>query len=76
MHASREVVGRQHFALGAFWSVPREQETRQLQRSCTRGVYSWLWRNRFIDEGIAGLCDEPRPGVPRQIGDEMIEQVV
>jgi len=35
-----------------------------------------LWRNRFIAEGVAGLGDEPRPGAPREIGDEKIEQVV
>jgi transposase len=35
-----------------------------------------LWRNRFIAEGVAGLGDEPRPGGPREIGDEKIERVV
>jgi transposase len=35
-----------------------------------------LWRNRFISEGIAGMGDEPRPGAPREIGDEKIERVV
>ena len=35
-----------------------------------------LWRNRFIAEGVAGLGDEPRPGAPREIGDEKIERVV
>jgi transposase len=35
-----------------------------------------LWRNRFIAEGVVGLGDEPRPGAPREIGDEKIEQVV
>ena len=35
-----------------------------------------FWRNRFIAEGVAGLGDQPRPGAPRQIGDEEIEGVV
>ena len=35
-----------------------------------------VWRNRFIAEGVVGLGDEPRPGAPREIGDEKIEQVV
>jgi transposase len=35
-----------------------------------------LWRNRFIAEGVVGLGDEPRPGAPREIGDEKVEQVV
>ena len=42
----------------------------------TTGFTVGLWRNRFIAEGLAGLGDEPRPGAPREIGDEKIEQVV
>ena len=42
----------------------------------TTGFTVGFWRNRFIAEGIAGLGDEPRPGAPREIGDEKIEQVV
>jgi hypothetical protein len=29
-----------------------------------------------IAEGVVGLGDEPRPGAPREIGDEKVEQVV
>ncbi len=42
----------------------------------TTGFTVGLWRNRFIAEGVTGLGDEPRPGAPREIGDEKIEQVV
>src|ERR1700722_5671220 len=42
----------------------------------TTGFTVGLWRNRFIVEGIAGLGDEPRPGAPREIGNEKVEQVV
>ena len=42
----------------------------------TTGFTVGLWRNRFIAEGIAGLGDEPRPGAPREIGDEKIEPIV
>lgn len=42
----------------------------------TTGFTVGLWRNRFILEGVAGLGDEPRPGAPREIGDEKIERVV
>ena len=42
----------------------------------TTGFTVGLWRNRFISEGVVGLGDEPRPGAPREIGDEKIEQVV
>jgi transposase len=34
------------------------------------------WRARFIRERLDGLYDEPRPGAPRQISDEQIEQVI
>jgi transposase len=34
------------------------------------------WRRRFISERLDGLLDEPRPGVPRTISDEMVENVV
>jgi transposase len=34
------------------------------------------WRRRFVDKGLPGLVDEPRPGAPRRISDEQIEQVV
>ena len=42
----------------------------------TTGFTVGLWRNRFIAEGVVGLGDEPRPGAPREIGDEKVEQVV
>src|SRR5712671_7737126 len=34
------------------------------------------WRGRFIRERLDGLYDERRPGTPRQISDEQIEQVI
>jgi transposase len=34
------------------------------------------WRTRFLDRRLDGLADEPRPGAPRKIGDERIEEVV
>jgi len=34
------------------------------------------WRTRFLQDRLDGLFDEPRPGTPRQITDEQIEQVV
>ena len=33
-------------------------------------------RSVFIRERLDGLYDEPRPGTPRQISDEQIEQVI
>ena len=34
------------------------------------------WRRRFAERRLDGLYDEPRPGTPRQIGDEEIAEVV
>lgn len=34
------------------------------------------WRSRFVSDRIDGLFDEPRPGAPRQIGDDQIEAVI
>ena len=34
------------------------------------------WRQRFLEDRLEGLVDEPRPGAPRQITDAQIEQVV
>jgi transposase len=34
------------------------------------------WRGRFVADRLDGLYDEPRPGTPRTITDEQIEQVL
>jgi len=34
------------------------------------------WRKRFVQDRLEGLYDEPRPGTPRTITDEQVEQVV
>ena len=35
-----------------------------------------FWCKRFIAGGMDSLWDEPRPGAPRQIGDDEVERVV
>mgnify|MGYP000408631318 CR=1 FL=1 len=35
-----------------------------------------IWRRRFIESGVDGLYDEPRPGTPRTITDEQVEAVI
>ena len=34
------------------------------------------WRRRFLERGLDGLLDEPRPGAPRKITDTDVEKVV
>jgi transposase len=42
---------------------------------CSLGMVG-KWRSRFLHTRLEGLYDEPRPGAPRKIGDEEVEQVV
>ena len=34
------------------------------------------WRKRFIEGGVDGLIDEPRPGASRKISDADVEEVI
>lgn len=34
------------------------------------------WRRRFFNARIDGLLDEPRPGAPRTVSDEKVEEVI
>jgi len=49
----------------------------EVARSCrvTRPTVG-KWRQRFVERGIEGLLDEPRPGRPRTVSDEGVERVL
>jgi transposase len=34
------------------------------------------WRGRFVSDRVDGLLDEPRPGKPRTISDEKVQEVI
>ena len=34
------------------------------------------WRQHFLDFGLDGLLDEPRPGTPRKLSDKQVERVL
>jgi transposase len=34
------------------------------------------WRGRFVRRRLRGLLDEPRPGAPRSISDELVQAVL
>lgn len=34
------------------------------------------WRTRFLNKGLDGLLDEPRPGTPRRLSDAEVERVL
>jgi transposase len=34
------------------------------------------WRGRFLRDRLDGLYDEPRPGTPRRVSDQQIEQII
>ena len=34
------------------------------------------WRNRFVERRLDGLYDDPRPGAPRTVSDERVDEVI
>lgn len=55
-----------------------EEETKSaVTRRCDvcRNTVS-KWHERFVERGLDGLLDEPRPGAPRKHGDAKIEQLI
>lgn len=49
-------------------------EVARLVGACSQSVSTW--RKRFKKEGIEGISEAPRPGAPRSIDDEQVQQVI
>jgi transposase len=64
---------RARIVLACSTGQPNETVARRLRVSPTT---VWKWRKRFVQDRLDGLYDEPRPGAPRKISDEQVEQVV
>jgi len=50
-----------------------------IEVAAKRGVTKQMvgkWRNRFLERRADGLLDEPRPGKPRVLNDQRIEQLI
>src|SRR2546429_2253184 len=53
-----------------------DTNTEIAERLCVSRPTVTRWRRRFAERGLDGLTDEPRPGRPRTITDEQVEEVI
>jgi transposase len=71
--APQSVAGRARIVLAAASGLNNTEIAAKLDICAhTAG----LWRRRFARDGLDGLYDEPRPGAPRQIGDDKIATTI
>ena len=59
---------------GSCWPRPKNTEIAE-RLGVTRPMVT-KWRNRFAEHRLDELTDEPRPGRPRTISDERVEEVI
>lgn len=71
--SAQAVALRSRIVLAAADGVKNTEIAAQL--GVTRPVVT-KWRNRFAEQRLDGLLDEPRPGRPRTVTDEMVEAVI
>jgi hypothetical protein len=61
---------------GDFGLCPGENELRGRAADDLAKPTVGKWRSRFVARRVDGLLDEPRPGAPRQIGDDAVERML
>ena len=70
---SRQLVERARIILGCLAG----QRVKELARAChTRPNTVIKWRQRFVQRGLAGLRDAPRPGAQRIYGEDFRKRVL
>jgi transposase len=70
---ARRIAFRAKIVLGCASGMTNSAVARKLR---TSNQTVGLWRQRFLEQRVDGLLDEARPGRPREIGDDQIEEVV
>ena len=71
--SAQALAQRSRIVLAAAEGLKNTEIARRL--SIHRGVAA-KWRSRFVAERLDGLVDEPRPGRPRTVTDEQVEEVI
>src|SRR5215813_4062497 len=75
-HRSRSqplVARRARVVLACADGLDNKAAARKLR--CSLGMVG-KWRSRFLESGLEGLYDEPRPGTPRKVTDKQIEEII
>jgi transposase len=71
--SAQALAERSRIVLAAAEGLKNTEIARRL--GVHRGMVA-KWRNRFAADRLDGLCDEPRPGQPRKLTDQKIEEVI
>ena len=73
-HSSSQALAmRCRIVLGCADGATNEQVAAEV--GCSPKTAS-KWRNRFAEQRLDGLSDAPRPGAPRTVTDDIVEEVV
>lgn|SRR5579863_1707567 len=71
--SAQAMAMRARIVLGCAEGLPNGAVAKRLR---VTGATVCKWRERFRLERLEGLLDEPRPGAPRSITDQRVEEVV